>query len=106
MSDLSVLVVYSCILHFAFAYIQFLLFGLVPKIFLSVPPIFSALSRCSLGGMLGFTIMMATDLQNRMNAVERVLEYSTKIPQEPPWQVPEVDDALPAGMNIRLLYHA
>ena len=50
--------------------------------------------------MLGFTIMMATDLQNRMNAVERVLEYSSKIPQEPPWQVPEVDDALPAGMRI------
>ena len=62
-------------------------------------PLFPSARAPSLGGMLGFTIMMATDLQNRMNAVERVLEYSTKIPQEPPWRVPEVDDALPAGMR-------
>ena len=35
----------------------------------------------SVGGFLGFAIMMLTELENQMNAVERVQEYTNRTPQ-------------------------
>ena len=39
--------------------------------------------------------MLATELENRMNAVERVIEYSNEIEQDKAWRIPETDSLLP-----------
>lgn len=52
------------------------------------------------GGILGIGCMIATELENKMNNVERVMEYTTSIEQDRPWSIPEVDDKLPVNWPL------
>jgi hypothetical protein len=47
-----------------------------------------------LGGLLAFTIMLATELENKMNAVERIEQYSNHIEQDAEWTKPKEDEQL------------
>ncbi len=40
-----------------------------------------------IGGFLGFVLQIVTELENKMNAVERVRHYTTELPHEAEWVV-------------------
>eukprot|EP00753_Platysulcus_tardus_P003850 PLAT12496.19.p1 GENE.PLAT12496.19~~PLAT12496.19.p1 ORF type:complete len:1397 (+),score=834.47 PLAT12496.19:82-4272(+) len=52
----------------------------------------------SIGGFLGFAVIMATEVENQMNSVERLHHYSHNVEQEAEWTTADdpADDSWPA----------